>query len=92
MGAGIPIGIPIIALFSVFQWCSVLNKWWPFCSDFQQFGFGSFWTITIAIAMTDHSITEPLEIETSNLLVFNVQYSDLIVSLWTNEAFSNSSV
>ena len=53
----------------------------PCCSDFQCYGFGMVWTIAIAIAVTEHSKTEPLEIQTSKSSVFqcvwhsNVQYS-----------------
>ena len=68
----------------VFQQCSVLNKMAAILSktignrnkmvaifsDFQWFVFKMVGTIAIAIAITDHSKTEPLEIRTSKRLVF----------------------
>ena len=58
---------------------AIQTVWKPFCSDFQGFGFGM--VCTIAIAMTDHSKTKPLEIQTSKPLVFQcVCYSNALYS------------
>ena len=47
-----------------------LNKMAAIFLDFQCFGFGMAGTIAMAIAMTNHSKIEPLEIQTSKLSVF----------------------
>ena len=73
VGAGIPnaFKIPmVVAPCSVFQWCSVLNKMAAILLDFQWFGFRMVGTIALAIAITENSNTEPLEIRTSKRSVF----------------------
>ena len=48
----------------------IQTKWPPFCMAFHWFVFRMVGTISIAIAITDHSKTEPLEIRTSKRWVF----------------------
>ena len=48
------------------------TKWLTFCSDFDWFDIGIARNITITIAMTDHSKTEPMEILTLKHLVFHI--------------------
>ena len=60
VGAGIPnsFGIIMVALYLVFQWCSVLNKMATILS--KKIG----WSGMVAIAVTDHFKPKPLEIQT----------------------------
>ena len=82
----------MVTLCLGFQWCVVWTKLWQFCpkpleigikcSYFQWFSFRMDWTIAIALATTDHSKTDPLEIWTSKRLVF--QFSVFKPSLYLN--------
>ena len=100
------LGIPMVALSSVFQWCSILNKMAAIlaktienqnkigailskavgnlntmAANLFQFSVTQLKNgrdITIAIADTDHSKTQPMEILTSKRSIFPcVRYSNI---------------